>query len=273
MTHCVEALPRPGARAAAACTVHEATRSSAGRAWSRTLVARGVRLVAGLWVFAAGLVLMVRADLGLSAWDVLHDALHRLTPLTFGQVVIAVSVVVLVTSIALGTRPGVGTVANAVLVGTFTDLMLTSGALHDLASGPLLPRVAALLAGIGAIALGTAAYIGANLGAGPRDALMLGISRRTRRSAGAARTAIEASVLVLGVALGGSAGIGTVAFVILIGLAIDVSFRLFGMQPSRAGANAGAVRRGARAVAAWGRRGQLGAASSMETSRETGARV
>ncbi len=218
------------------------------------VVMRSVRLVAGLALFALGLALMLRAQLGLSAWDVLHDAIRSLTPLTFGQVVVAVSLVVLAGSIALGVRPGVGTVANSLLIGVFTDGLLQTPLLQDLASGGLLPRLLAMLAGIWGIALGSALYIGAKLGAGPRDALMLGIAKRSGRSVGTARTAIEASVLVIGMALGGSAGFGTAAFVILIGPAINFAFRLFGMEPPRDKAQANVVKRAVKAVAAWKRR-------------------
>jgi len=197
------------------------------------LAIRSIRLVGGLALFALGLSLMIRADLGLSAWDVLHDALRSLTPLTFGQVVVVVSVVVLLAGVALGVRPGVGTVANAVLVGLFADAMLATPVFADLATGPAALRFAVMVVGVWGIALGSAFYISARLGAGPRDGLMLGLAMRSGRSAGVARTAIEATVLVVGIALGGSAGLGTAAFVILIGPAIDTSFRMLGMQPTR----------------------------------------
>jgi uncharacterized membrane protein YczE len=189
-----------------------------------------MRLLAGLWVFAVGLALMVRANLGLSAWDVLHDAVRILTPLTFGEVVVAVSVLVVLASLLLGVRPGPGTVVNSLLVGVFTDVLLPWSFLDGLGSSGLLPRVVFLLAGISAIAFGSALYIGADLGAGPRDGLMLGIGKRSRLSVGAARTAIEASVLLLGVVLGGSVGLGTALFVVLIGPEINLAFRLFGMD-------------------------------------------
>jgi uncharacterized protein len=203
---------------------------------SRTIgsvVIRSLRLIAGLALFAAGLSLMLRAQLGLSAWDVLHDAISSLTALTFGQVVVAVSVVVLAASVVLGIRPGVGTIANSILVGVFTDAILQTPVLQDLASESLPPRILAMLAGIWGIAVGSALYIGANLGAGPRDALMLGIAKRSHRSAGAARAAIEGSVLIVGIVLGGSVGLGTVAFVILIGPTINIAFRLFQLEPPR----------------------------------------
>jgi uncharacterized membrane protein YczE len=197
---------------------------------SASLPLRWVRLVGGLWVFAAGLALMVRADLGLSPWDVLHDAVRVLTPLTFGEVVVAVSVLVVAASMLLGVRPGAGTIANSVLVGVFTDVLLRSGFLEGLRTDDLALRVPILLVGIAGIAAGSALYIGANLGAGPRDGLMLGIGKRSGLSVGAARTGIEATVLLLGVALGGSVGLGTALFVVLIGPEINWAFRLFGME-------------------------------------------
>jgi uncharacterized membrane protein YczE len=240
----------------------------------RSVAGRSIRLLGGLWLFAAGLAMMVRAGLGLSAWDVLHDAIRSLTPLTFGQVVVVVSVAVLAASVALGVRLGLGTVANALLVGVFTDAMLRSSLLHDLPTGAFVPRLAVMVVGIWGIAFGTGLYISAKLGAGPRDALMLGVARRSGRSVGLARTVIEVAVLIVGVALGGSVGIGTACFVILIGPAIQVSFRVFRLEePSKDKTSITPLKRTAHAIAAWGRRGQLGGSSSTDVSRETGARI
>jgi uncharacterized protein len=235
-------------------------------------VAGWVRLFLGLGVFASGLALMLRANLGLSSWDVLHEAIRGLTPLTFGQAVIGVSILVVVASLALGVKPGPGTVANVILVGAFTDVLLATRILDDLATTPYLLRLLALVAGIAAIAVGTALYVGADLGAGPRDSLMLAVAKWTRRSPGTARAAIEGSVLVLGIALGGAAGVGTLVFAVLIGPAINISFRLLGMYvPPRSGTNI--VRRIPRATGNWFRRGQLGSASSTDASRYTGGRI
>jgi uncharacterized membrane protein YczE len=189
-------------------------------------------LLAGLAVFATGLTMMIRADLGLSPWDVLHDAISGLTPLTFGQVVVLISFVVVGVAWSLGVRPGPATVVNSFLVGMVTDVMLATGILAGLDTGSLPSRLGVLIAGVSAIALGTATYIAANLGAGPRDGLMLALARRSARSTGGARAAIEASVLVGGVLLGGSIGLGTAVFVVAIGPAINFSFRLFGMEPA-----------------------------------------
>lgn len=233
---------------------------------------RWLRLLFGLWVFAAGLALMIRADLGLSSWDVLHDALRVLSPLTFGQAVIAVSLVVVLASLALGIRPGPGTVANVVLIGAFTDAWLGTAFGTHLGSSHLVVRFGVLVGGIAGIALGTALYIGAGLGAGPRDSLMLGVATRVRISPGAARAGIELSLLVVGIALGGTAGIGTLVFALLIGPAISLSFKSLGMDGESH------VRRDLTAQVAarlndWVRRGQLGPSSSAEASRGMGARI
>ena len=231
--------------------------------------ARWLRLLGGLWVFAGGLALMVRADLGLSSWDVLHDALAR-GPLTFGQSVVAVSLAVVGGSFLLGIKPGPATVANMILVGAFTDVLLGAGLLDGLSAASVPARAIAFGAGVAAIAFGTALYIGANLGAGPRDSLMLAASRRLRTTAGSARTIVEAAVLVAGILLGGRAGAGTVAFALLIGPAIDVSFAALGMDSGEA-RRRGPVRRLGAALYRWGRRGRLGADASTEMARYTGA--
>ena len=239
-------------------------RPAGGRAAAE--VRRVASLMAGLIIFGAGLTMMIRADLGLSPWDVLHDAIRSLTPLTFGQVVVALSLIVLGIAWALGIRPGPATVVNSVLVGLVVDAMLATGALGELGSGPVLVRIAVLLAGVSAIALGTAAYIAADLGAGPRDGLMLGIARRARRSTGGARVAIESTVLIVGLVLGGSIGLGTAIFVIAIGPAINAAFRLFGMEPRRTSKSSPVLRRFLGTISSVGRRKEV-AESSPETMR------
>lgn len=176
---------------------------------------------------------MVRAQLGVSSWDVLHDALRLNTPLTFGAAVIVVSVAVVFGSFVMGVKPGAGTVANVILVGTFTDAILFMGLLDGIPSANLPTRLAALLIGVMTIAVATALYISAGLGAGPRDSLMLAAARRLLVSTGTSRALIEGSVLIVGALLGGKLGVGTAVFAVAIGPAINISFRLFGMEPTR----------------------------------------
>ena len=176
------------------------------------LLLRLVQLFVGLIVFGASLALMVRAELGLGPWDVLHQGIAQRTGLQIGWVIIAVSVAVLLLWIPLRQRPGFGTVANAIVVGLAVDATLV------VLSTPrsLALRVFLLVSGIVANGIATGLYIGAGLGPGPRDGLMTGLALKgltIRR----ARTVIEVAVLALGWVLGGTVGIGTVLFAVAIG--------------------------------------------------------
>jgi uncharacterized protein len=192
------------------------------------------RLLAGLWLFAAGVVLGLRSGLGVSPWDVLHDGIRQVTPLSFGVATVLVGVVLVVVALAAGVRPGPGTLVNMVAIGVFADAMLATGIAGDLAARSLPARLAAVVAGVGLVALGSALYIGAGLGSGPRDSLMLAAAARTRLRVGLVRALIEASVLAVGWLLGGAAGIGTVLFAFGIGPTVELAFRLLRVQaPAR----------------------------------------
>ncbi|MDQ4124805.1 MAG: hypothetical protein M3134_04275 [Actinomycetota bacterium] len=195
-----------------------------------SLPLRSIRLLAGLWLFALGSVLTLRASLGVAPWDVLHDGIRRNTPLTFGVAVIAIGVLLVLLSALLGIRPGPGTIANMLLIGTFVDLMLLTGAGTGLDDTHMALRFAVAFAGVAVIGLGSALYIGANLGAGPRDSLMVLVATKLGVRVGVARAVIEGSALLTGWLLGGAVGIGTLLFVLTIGPSVDVFFRLFRME-------------------------------------------
>lgn len=203
--------------------------------------ARAIALVAGLAVFALGIALQVEAGLGLGPWDVLNQGIEERTPLSFGTANIAVAIVVLVLAWRLGARVGPGTVANAVLIGVFVDLALATDAVESLSERSLETRSALLVAGILLVGIGSALYIGAAFGAGPRDSLMLVGARRTGRRIGLVRVVLELAVAVLGFALGGTVGLGTVLFAVGIGPAVELSFaalvRLGLARPGAAGAS------------------------------------
>ena len=174
--------------------------------------ARLARLYLGLGAFGVSLALMVRARLGLGPWDVLHQGIARHLGVQLGWVTIGVSGLVLLAWIPLRQRPGLGTVSNVIAVG-----LVVNGALDVLpAPGSLAWRAVWLAGGIVLNGLATACYIGAGLGPGPRDGLMTGIAARGH-SLRAVRTLIELSVLAIGFALGGTVGVGTVAYALSIG--------------------------------------------------------
>jgi uncharacterized membrane protein YczE len=194
-------------------------------------VARTGVLVTGLLFFAAGIVALLESNLGLSPWDVLHQGLARHTPLSFGTANVVVSVAVLMLAWALGARLGVGTVANAVLVGGFVEALMAVDAVERLDGSPLAVRVVLLSGGLLLMAVGTALYLGAGLGAGPRDSLMVVGAERLGARIGLVRSALELSALGCGVALGGTVGVGTVAFALGIGPAVEVCFELLERSP------------------------------------------
>jgi len=171
------------------------------------------QLYVGLVLYGVSLAMMVRADLGLAPWDVLHSGLIRHVPITLGQAVVVMSFVVLVAWIPLRETPGLGTISNALVVGFSADGTL---ALLDRPDG-LPARVALMVGGVVLCGIASALYIGAQLGRGPRDGLMTGLHRRTGRSLRLVRTALEVAVVLVGLLLGGVAGIGTVLYALAIG--------------------------------------------------------
>ena len=190
------------------------------------LGARYLGLVFGLFLCAAGIVALLESRLGLSPWDVLHQGLAQHTPLAFGTANIAVGVAVLGLSVLLGARVGPGTVANAILIGGFIEVIVHVPAVDDLSDTSLGARSALLVAGIALMAVGSAFYLGATLGAGPRDSLMLVLWLRTGWRVGIVRTLLESSVVAAGALMGGTVGIGTIAFALLIGPALEASMWL-----------------------------------------------
>lgn len=177
------------------------------------LARRLPQLFVGLVLYGVSLALMVRGGVGLAPWDVLHSGLVRYLPITLGQAVVVMSFVVLLAWIPLREKPGIGTVANAIVVGLSADATL---AVLDQPEG-IVPRVGLLVAGVVLNGLATALYIGSQFGRGPRDGLMTGLARRTGWSLRLVRTGLEVSVVVLGLLLGGVLGVGTVLYALAIG--------------------------------------------------------
>lgn len=191
---------------------------------------RLVQLFLGLLLYGVSLALVLRAGLGLAPWDVLHQGLAKRTGVSIGVVLIVISFVVLLAWIPLRQRPGFGTLGNAVLVGVFVDLTLhVVGDAHGWAL-----RIVLLVSGVLLNGLATALYIGASLGAGPRDGLMTGLVRRTGRSVRLVRTVLEVSVLVLGFLLGGTVGVGTVLYALAIGPVAHALLPRLTVQPAPA---------------------------------------
>lgn len=209
------------------------------------MILRLSQLIFGLALFGLAIALILKANLGAGPWDVLTQGISLHVPLTFGMITILLGATVLLLWIPLKQKPGIGTVANVILIGVFADIGL---AVFPTPEG--LPwQLAILLLGIVLLGAASGLYIGAGLGPGPRDGLMTGLHARTRVPIWLVRIGIEVTVLVLGWLLGGVVGIGTVAAAFLIGPTIGVFLPIFkikdapeqGQQPLEQAGNTAAV--------------------------------
>lgn len=170
-------------------------------------------LTAGLCLFGAGIGMMARAELGLGPWSVLHDGIADRTGLQLGTVEILLSLPILLAWLPLRERPGLGTLLSPFLIGfSINGVLGLMTPMTDLPS-----QLALLIAAVGVIAVGSALYLSAQLGPGPRDGLMTGMQRRFGWPIGPVRTGLELGVLALGIILGGTIGLGTAAYALLIG--------------------------------------------------------
>lgn len=201
------------------------------------MVLRFAQLLVGLVLFGVGCAVMVQAGIGLDPWTVFAQGVSRQTGIGIGWIANIVGFLVLLVWIPLRQKPGIGTVANILLVGTSMQLALE---VLPLVEGFLL-QVAVFLGGIALVAIASGLYIGANFGPGPRDGLMTGLHARFGWPIWAARLGVEATVLVAGWLLGGTVGLGTVLFAVLIGPAVHLTLPWFDRRPRRERVRAEAV--------------------------------
>jgi uncharacterized membrane protein YczE len=190
---------------------------------------RLARCVLGLAGFGSGIAFFVQADIGVPPWDVFHQGISERTGLGLGTVLIIVAFFVLLLWIPLRIAPGIGTILNAVEIGLVENIV------QDALPAPDSPfvKVAFMAAGMMCIALGSGLYIGAELGSGPRDGLMLGLNAKYGISVRLARTVVEVTVMIIGIFLGGSLGVGTFVFAFGIGPLVQITLRLFRMSPTQ----------------------------------------
>ncbi|MBI9044605.1 MAG: hypothetical protein JEZ06_08980 [Anaerolineaceae bacterium] len=189
-----------------------------------------IRIQIGFAIFGLSIAMMIRGNLGTGAWAVLEVGLSQVFHTTPGTMSVISGFVVLFGAILMREKIGWGTLTNILCIGPWMDLALKfiPSVEHN-----LLLQSSMLLAAIFLMGNASAIYIGVDAGAGPRDSLMLAINRTTGMSVRLARTIIEVSVVAIGWLIGGPAGIGTVIFALLIGPAIQFSFRIFNVQPHK----------------------------------------
>lgn len=196
----------------------------------RNFALRFCKLIFGLFLYALGITLTIKANIGYGPWEVFHAGLGKTVGMSIGTASIAVGLVIIVVTLFMGEKIGLGTVLNMVLIGAFLDALLSIGAIP--AAGTPILGVIALIAGLYTISLGSYFYIGSGFGAGPRDGLMVALARKTRLSIGVIRSVIELTATLLGWMLGGMVGIGTVLSGFAIGFCIQSTFGLLRFNPT-----------------------------------------
>jgi uncharacterized membrane protein YczE len=188
-------------------------------------------LVVGPLVVATGAVLNIQANVGQGPWQALHVGIALRTPLSVGMATQLVGLLVLAMAWALGVRPGWGTAFNIALVGVYTDLLLWNNlvpSMVDPVAGYAMLVVGAIIAGFG-----TALYVKAQIGKGPRDGLMVALASRLHLGAGPIRSSMDGLALLIGWLLGAPVGLVTIVFVIVLGTAVTFWFRILGVSVPR----------------------------------------
>ncbi|WP_430885897.1 YczE/YyaS/YitT family protein [Fusibacter sp. JL216-2] len=173
------------------------------------------QLITGLFLYALGLVLTVNANLGVTPWNTFHMGLSKQTGLSLGNAIIITGLVIIVINILAKQSVGIGTILNMWLIGSFVDIQMSSGLVPQAQS--FLGGLVLIFMGMFAIAIASWLYIGAGLGAGPRDGFMVAVMKWTGKPVGIVRASIEISVLIVGILLGGKLGIGTPIIALLLG--------------------------------------------------------
>lgn len=183
------------------------------------------RLFLGLFLYAVGIVLTINANLGLSPWDVFHQGVSNRIGITMGQASITVGFIFVILDWILGEKLGIGTICNMLFIGIFMDVLMLNNLIPVFNN--LFAQVLMMLLGMFVIGIASYFYIGAGLGSGPRDGLMVALTKRTKKSVRFIRNSIELTVLAIGYALGGTIGVGTLIMVLGVGYFVQFAFKLF----------------------------------------------
>lgn len=190
------------------------------------LLKRVLKVLFGLVLYAIGVVMTIRANIGLAPWDAFSIGIAGVTGISYGTVVVLTGVLILVAVLFMKEKIGVATIMNTLLLGTFSDILIGLDIIplcENMWWGALM-----LVGGIAVIGLGSYFYISPGLGCGPRDSLMVALGKRFKRvPIGVVRGCLEGTVLLCGWLLGAKVGLGTVLSVLLIGFSLQGWFRVF----------------------------------------------
>ena len=184
-----------------------------------------IRLFVGFVFCASSTTIMLNSNLGLSPWDVFHQGVSNVVGVTIGQASIIVSIVFVIIGMMLGQKLGLGTILNMIIVGKLIDVIMAMNIIPvatNIISGIIMMIIGMLVMGFGCYL-----YIGCGLGCGPRDGVMIGLSKEVKKPIKYVRTSIEVTVLILGYILGGNVGVGTLISAIALGYSMQSMFKLF----------------------------------------------
>lgn len=190
----------------------------------KSFLKRMPRLSLGLFLYALGIYVTIRANIGYAPWDVFHTGLSKATGMTLGMSSIITGVVIGIFAVLLSEKIGLGTLANMVVVGVFIDVLMTWNPIP--VNQNFWFGIPMMIVGLYIIAFATYFYIGTGFGAGPRDSLMVALTRKTKLPVGLCRGTIEVITLLTGWYLGGPVGLGTVLSAFGSGICVQTTFKL-----------------------------------------------
>jgi uncharacterized protein len=183
-----------------------------------------IRLIIGVILCGSSTVFMLNSNLGLLPWDVFHQGISNITKMTIGQANIAVSFAIILLSLALGEKVGIGTIVNIIVIGKIIDVINYMNIIP--VSDNIFTGIVMLIIGMLVMGYGCYLYMGCGLGCGPRDSLMIGLSKKINKPVKMIKTIIEVTALIIGIILGGKFGIGTVISALGVGVFMQIIFKL-----------------------------------------------
>lgn len=184
-----------------------------------------IRLFVGFFLFAAGIVMTINAHVGLAPWDVFHQGISNTVGITMGQASISLGIIIVLISGLLGEKPGWGTLGNMIFIGIFIDFLMLNHIIPEFQN--IIAKLAMMVTGMFTIGVASFLYLSAGMGAGPRDGLMVVLTKRTGKSVRLIRSTIETGAVILGYIMGGSVGAGTLIMALTIGYFVQLAFGLF----------------------------------------------
>lgn len=189
----------------------------------KNFLMRLLRLILGLFLYALGINFTLKANVGYAPWDVFHVGFSRIVGMSIGTTTIITGVVIVLITVILGEKVGLGTILNMLLIGAFLDILLVLQLIPT--ANNLLLGILMIIVGLFIVAFATYFYISTGFGAGPRDSLMVALTRKTKLPVGICRGTIEFLAVFIGWRLGGMVGIGTVLSALLIGFCVQITFK------------------------------------------------